>query len=180
MLVLVGPSASGKTQVVQLLIKNYGMKKMVTYTTRPKRVGEVEGIDYHFLTKEEFQKRILDNFFLEHVIYNGNFYGTSKSSITDDKVVILEPVGLKHYIELVRDKITIIYLKSDEKFLYDRMIRRHDTHEQAMQRLALDKTVFTDELDNLVDYIIDSGDISLQDLTQEVYDKYMQALKNHD
>ena len=56
MIVLVGASASGKTEIAKLIIKNHGFEKMVTTTTRPMRVGEVKDVDYHFLTKEEFLK----------------------------------------------------------------------------------------------------------------------------
>ena len=55
MLVIVGPSACGKTQIVNHLIANYGYEKLVTYTTRPMRVNEVNHIDYHFISKEEFE-----------------------------------------------------------------------------------------------------------------------------
>lgn len=63
MLVIIGPSASGKTQIVNTLIKFYKMRKMVTYTTRPIRNHEVNGIDYYFINKEEFLKKIKDDFF---------------------------------------------------------------------------------------------------------------------
>ena len=54
MIILVGPSASGKTQIGYSLKKIYGLEKVVTYTTRRMRSGEVDGIDYHFITKDEF------------------------------------------------------------------------------------------------------------------------------
>lgn len=54
MLVIIGPSASGKTQIVNSLIQFYKMKKMVTYTTRPIRNQEVNGIDYYLLRKRNF------------------------------------------------------------------------------------------------------------------------------
>ena len=54
MLVIVGSSASGKTKIVQELIKTYHMEKLVTYTTREKRIGEIEGKDYHFISREDF------------------------------------------------------------------------------------------------------------------------------
>ena len=79
MLVLVGPSASGKTQILKILMEKYGMKKLVTYTTRPMRVNEVNGIDYHFVSKEEFLNKLENDFFFETIEYNNNFYGTSKN-----------------------------------------------------------------------------------------------------
>ena len=54
MLVLVGPSASGKSAIVKYLTKNYGLVKFITCTTRAIRVGEVNDVDYHFLSQEEF------------------------------------------------------------------------------------------------------------------------------
>ena len=58
MLVLVGPSASGKTEATKLLIEKYNLKKLVTYTTRKIRVNEVNGKDYHFISVDEFKQKI--------------------------------------------------------------------------------------------------------------------------
>lgn len=85
MLVIIGPSASGKTQIVNTLIKFYKMRKMVTYTTRPIRNHEVNGIDYYFINKEEFLKKIKDDFFLEYVCYNGYYYGTANNELSSVK-----------------------------------------------------------------------------------------------
>ena len=56
MIILIGPSASGKTATCLYLQDHYGIRKVVTHTTRAMRVGEVNGVDYHFVTKDEFQK----------------------------------------------------------------------------------------------------------------------------
>ena len=172
MLVLVGPSASGKTQAANLLIKKDGMKKMVTYTTRSMRPLEKEGVDYHFLTKEEFLKKIEENFFLEYVIYNGNYYGTSYDSISDDKVVILEPNGLKVYLEKIRDQIKVVYLESDPEIIKVRMRFRGESEADIEKRIALDATVFTKEVAALADKVIDSNYIDLATLAKEIYDFY--------
>ena len=60
MLILIGPSASGKTEVAKLLAKKYNITKIVTYTTRAPRVNEVNGVDYNFVSVEEFAKLIND------------------------------------------------------------------------------------------------------------------------
>ena len=54
MIILYGPSACGKTEVAKLLASSYSIKKVITHTTRSKRVNEVNGVDYYFVTKEEF------------------------------------------------------------------------------------------------------------------------------
>ena len=64
MLVLVGPSASGKSAIVKCLESKYGIKKFITCTTRPMRVGEINGVDYFFMTKEEFATRYENDEFI--------------------------------------------------------------------------------------------------------------------
>ena len=58
MLVIIGPSACGKTQIVNKLISDFGYKKLVTYTTRPMRLNEKQGIDYNFITEEKFKEKM--------------------------------------------------------------------------------------------------------------------------
>ena len=68
LLVICGKMCSGKDTVVKRLI-NKGFKKVVTYTTRPKRRGETDGVDYHYISKEDFEGKIKDGFFLEYRTY---------------------------------------------------------------------------------------------------------------
>jgi guanylate kinase len=72
MLILVGPSASGKTQIVKILREKYGLNKMVTYTSRTMRPGEKEGIDYFFLTKDFTQMVKFLTKKLFFYVYNSN------------------------------------------------------------------------------------------------------------
>ncbi len=172
MLIIVGPSASGKTEVVKLLIKEYGMKKLVTYTSRAMRKGEVAGVDYHFLTRDEFLEKINASFFLEYVEYNGNYYGTSYEGLDSDKVVILEPSGVKHYINKVRDKIKICYITCAKEIREQRMIKRGDLPENIQKRLISDDDIFNNELDYLADWVIIDNGYTLEELTEKVYNLY--------
>ena len=74
MIVLSGASASGKTEVAKILAAKYGLIKVITTTTRPMRVGEVDGKDYFFISKEKFEELIRNDEFVEFTIYNGNYY----------------------------------------------------------------------------------------------------------
>ena len=78
MVVLVGESGSGKSSIEKYLVHNYGYEKIVTYTTRPMRDGEVDGVDYHFIDKSQFRRFKLQDFFAETAEYNGWYYGTAK------------------------------------------------------------------------------------------------------
>ena len=84
LLVLSGPSGVGKTTVVQrLLANNETVTRLVTCTTRAPREGEVDGEDYHFLSVEEFERRVAAGEFLEHAEVYGQGYGTMKSAVTE-------------------------------------------------------------------------------------------------
>jgi guanylate kinase len=172
MLILIGPSASGKTEAVKILIRKYNMKKLVTYTSRKPRIHEIDGVDYHFLTKEDFEKRITEGFFIEHVEYNGNYYGTSYQDLSSDKVVILEPQGVLTYLEKARDIVKVCYLRTPVAARYDRMLFRGDNMDAIKQRIASDDTIFNEEIEQYADWIIDSINISLDDMTEKIYRLY--------
>jgi guanylate kinase len=76
------PSGGGKTTVCNaLLAANTGLRRVVTCTTRPPRPGEVNGVDYHFYTPEEFDRRVAAGEFLEHAHVYGKSYGTRKETV---------------------------------------------------------------------------------------------------
>jgi len=81
--ILVGPTASGKTSVLDGLHQRYPhAKRVVSTTSRDRSESEVDGRDYHFVTKEQFKEKIKDGEFLEHENYAGKFYGTKKTDVT--------------------------------------------------------------------------------------------------
>ena len=80
--VITGPSGVGKgTLIGELLRRVPGLELSVSATTRPPRSGEVEGRDYHFLDREEFDRRAQSGEFLEHATYSGHRYGTLRSEV---------------------------------------------------------------------------------------------------
>ena len=84
LLVLSGPSGAGKTTVAQRLLSgNERLARVVTCTTRIPREGETDGVDYHFLSDEEFMRRVEAAEFLEHAEVYGNQYGTMKSAVRE-------------------------------------------------------------------------------------------------
>lgn len=81
LLVVSGPSGSGKTTLCRQLADAGEVRYSVSCTTRPPRPGEVDGRDYHFLTRENFATRIAAGEFLEHAEVHGNHYGSLKSEV---------------------------------------------------------------------------------------------------
>jgi guanylate kinase len=78
LIVISGPSGAGKTSVCRALKQRPDVEFSVSATTRTKRAGEQDGIDYHFLSRDDFQRRLGENQFLEWATYNGNLYGTPR------------------------------------------------------------------------------------------------------
>lgn len=82
LVVISAPSGGGKTAVINRLIELVpNSARLVTLTSRPPRVGEVDGVDYIFLTKEEFEDKIKQNDLIEHVEYVGHYYGIGKREL---------------------------------------------------------------------------------------------------
>ena len=99
-LILCGPTASGKSTTQKLLCEKYGFHRVVAYTTREPRENEVFGEDYYFVTEDKFVDMIINKEFIESTIYSNNrYYGTSISSIKDadkkDYVAVMTPSGAR-------------------------------------------------------------------------------------
>ena len=178
MIVLAGASASGKTEVAKVLAKNYGITKIVTTTTREKRKGEVDGVDYFFVTKERFEQMILEDRFVEYTLYNGQMYGSTKDQIANDKCVVIDPAGLRSYINLNNKDIVTFYLEADEETRHKRMILRGDDAEKIKSRIENDRIAFKKENIAKVDYVIDSGECnSVEEVAKKVYETYISHQK---
>jgi len=94
-LVLSGPSGAGKSSLINEISDAIGDYYFsISTTTRPIRVGEVEGVHYHFVNEEEFKKDIDENNFLEYALVHGNYYGTSlipvREALSKGKLVIFD------------------------------------------------------------------------------------------
>jgi guanylate kinase len=144
LLVISGPSGAGKSSIVRELLKQIPNAAFsVSTTTRQKREGEVDGVNYHFTDKESFQKDINEGAFLEWANVHGNFYGTSLKQIMklldEGKLVILD-IDVQGYM-LLKEKlepfITSVFLttKSREDLKTRLLLRQGDSEEVIEKRL---------------------------------------------
>ena len=81
LIVFSAPSGCGKGTMLAEILKNEKFRCSVSATTRSPREGEIDGVNYHFLTREDFESRINAEQFLEHAEYCGNYYGTLMSEV---------------------------------------------------------------------------------------------------
>lgn len=176
MIILCGASASGKTVTALELQKKYGLKKAITTTTREKRVGETDGVEYFFISKEEFQKRLAENKFVESSLYNGNYYGCGLDQVSDDKVVVLDPNGLHSFKKLKNKNIVTFLLIADESTRRERMISRGDKEENIKQRLTNDVIDFSLDKIGEVDFIIKTGNKTIEETADLIYECYKKKI----
>lgn len=171
-IVLVGPMGCGKTSIANELVKNYGYKKIVTYTTRPRRDGEEHGIDYRFITTQEFEYKIRTGFFAEWHSYEASFgqcyYGSAHHSYGGNhkKVIILNPYG----VEQLTVRAFIVYLNptKDQKYI-DRILARGDSEIEVHRRLVADQSSF-DLLEEIGKYhMLITSDESINKITHNIY-----------
>ena len=146
MILIVGKSASGKDTIQKELIK-LGYNAVVSYTTRPPRNGEVDGVAYHFITKEEFLEKEQNHFFAETTSYNvatGEtwYYGSAIEDLSNDKVMIVNPDGLRQIKKLKSLNPISFYLTADEETIWNRLRQRGDDAAEARRRLNADDVDF--------------------------------------
>jgi len=178
MLILIGPSASGKTESAKIMINRYPISRVVTCTTRPKRINEIDGFDYYFLTEEQFLLKEKNHFFAETACYNGHHYGTPLNEIADDKLIILEPQGFQSFLNLKLPSIVAIFLKTSEECRIDRMRLRLDKEENISSRIISDRTDFDLSKIEGLDLIVDTTDMKLSELADYIYNNYLKILKD--
>jgi guanylate kinase len=130
LVVISGPSGAGKTSVCKALRQRPGVEFSVSATTRPMRPDERDGVDYHFLTRDEFERRIAAGEFLEHASYSGNLYGTPMwpldAALAKGHTFVLEieVKGTRQLRERGRAGVYIFIAPPSLQALRERLLRR--------------------------------------------------------
>ena len=142
MVILSSPSGAGKTTITKKIQQKYqNFKISVSHTTRKPRPNEVEGVDYFFVTKEEFKKKKEKNEFYEHAKIFDNYYGTSKKSVTnilEKKNNILFDIDwqgtqqLSKFSEL--NLVKIFILPPNKKELENRLLQRNQDNKEIVTK----------------------------------------------
>ena len=152
-LAIMGKAGSGKDTLLKALLKEPAFKDsaspIVSCTTRPIRENEQDGVDYHFLTHEQFTDQIVNGEMLEATVFNDWCYGTSIANLAKDKlnIGVFNPEG----VELLRNNsdvnLTLIYIEANDKDRLMRQLMREndpDVHE-IIRRYSADEMDFTEE-----------------------------------
>lgn len=143
---LFGKAGAGKDTIQRLLIQHFeNAQSIISNTTRPKRDYEKDGIDYHFLSVEDFAKKVLNGEMLEATNFNNWFYGTSIDSLSKDKINIgvFNPAGINCLWSDNRLNIIPIYIDASNKTRLLRQLNR----EKEPDCSEICRRFFTDEKD---------------------------------
>ncbi len=196
LIVISGPSGVGKGTVRKALFEKRGHRLVysVSMTTRKPREGEVDGVDYYFVSREEFQDRINNGQFLEWAEFVGNYYGTPKDKIDEqidlgkEVVLEIEVNGALQVLSKVRDAVSVFIVPPGKQALYDRLRRRGTEPEEVIkERMAkanrefqvahkYDYIVVNDDVDNAADRIMNIIRAEHAKTERSIY-KYKQLLE---
>ena len=163
-IVVSGPSGVGKGTICERLIKELNAWYSVSTTTRNPREGEVDGVNYFFISKEEFKEKIDKGEFLEYNIYNDNYYGTSKKIVLekmDAGINVFSEIDVNgaHNIKKIFPDALLIYIAPPSlEALKERLIGRGtESLEVIEKRLEIAKKELK-EID-FYDYVVVNDDL---------------------
>lgn len=176
MLILVGPSASGKTEIAKALVEQFQFKKIITTTTRPKRVFEVDDVDYHFISEETFNVLKASNAFVETSLYQGYQYGLQKKDVITYGIVILDPNGANTIYSNLPNESFIIYVEANEHIRQYRMRNRGDDAFSMQKRIESDHQIFNPSKLIHIDYIVNNDHPSVMQATLQCLKQYQDWL----
>jgi len=173
LIVISGPSGVGKdTLIKRLLEQDANLRYSVSCTTRAPRRGEVDGVDYSFVSRDRFQQLVDEGAFLEHAAYNGNLYGTLIERVERERaagydvVLKIEVKGAEQVRGKVPDAIFIFVVAPSVDELVKRQVKRNTETSQDMEARRLiatremeyaagyDHVVVNDELERAVAEIL--------------------------
>ncbi len=185
--VISGPSGVGKTTVIKLFLKEvsaFNVHFSVSYTTRSKREGEINGKDYHFISKEEFLSKVHNSFFLEWAKVHGNYYGTGKDVLKfiergQDVILDIDVQGALQVKNSFKQAITVFIFPPSLKELRNRLeVRRTESFEVIERRIEKAK----DEINKAIEYdyaVINDDPFKTKDLIKAIFlDKILNGYKS--
>ena len=173
LIVVSGPSGVGKDTICNKVVESVKDTKIsVSMTSREPRGKEIDGVDYYFISKEEFEKRIKNNEFLEYaIVHNNQYYGTPKGKIEEDLnkgkniILVIDIQGALKVQELVKEALFIFIMPPSMDILKERLVKRNtETEDKIIERFKTaykelnefkkyNYVVVNDKIDQAVDKI---------------------------
>ena len=176
--VISGASGVGKSTILKrVMAARPNLQFSVSATSRPPREGEVNGVQYFFISEEAFRQMIAQGAFVEYDYHMNNYYGTLKSEIFNktqqgDMILDVEPVGALNVKEIYPDAVLIYIAPPSLEVLQDRLRSRNDTSEEQM-KLRIERASWEDAQKDKYDYIV------VNDVLEDAVAKMLHIMDNH-
>lgn len=186
LIVVSSPSGGGKGSVLKRLTElNDNIRISVSATTRAPREGEIDGVNYNFISKSEFKELISNRDMLEYAEYCGNYYGTPKNIIEDwlsngdDVILEIEVQGAAQVREKCPDSVSVFILPPSMKVLSERLRGRGTESDEIVEK-RLSKAFEEIKQAENYDYVIinDSLDRCVQDFCNIINAEKMKSSRN--
>ena len=180
LVIISSPSGGGKDTVINALLKLLpNTTRLITTTSRPPRPGNIEGVDYYFVSEEEFKRRLAADAFVEYNIYAGNYYGQEKAVLNTclsnfDIVFTQIDVTGKHALDAIKFPHLAIFLAPENLGVLQKRIEKRGGLDQAAieKRLEIAKT----EIEQSADY--EHRIVNIEGKLDETIAKIAEIIKN--
>lgn len=175
LIILTGKTASGKDTIKAALLNKYPkLKKVITTTSRKIREGEKNGVDYHFISRDQFEDKIKKGQFLEYVEYGGNLYGTTKSELENllnnhDMIWKIDPsrAGAIRDLKIFNKPVMVVYLNVSDDVVLERLKKRGLTEDEIQKRMTDDKKIWQNYHQNY-DFVVENVPGKLNETIQKI------------
>lgn len=175
------PAGTGKTTLVEKVLNEFpSVVQSISYTTRSPRVGEVDGVNYHFVSRKEFEQKIAEGEFLEHVELYGDYYGTSKKWVEDHQnqgkhvILVIDTQGGLKLKEMIPAILIFAKPPSLEELRRRLLKRKTESAEKIEERLNRAKKEI--EEGSHYDYQIINDDLNV---ANQVFKSILIAEEHH-
>ena len=164
LIIVSGPSGSGKSTVTKIVKDRLNIPLSISATTRKPREGEVEGIDYYFLSEDEFKRKISNDEFYEYANVHGNYYGTLKNTVEENLekglnvILEIDVQGALIAKDKKKDAVLVFFKTKDTKILEERLRGRKTDSEEVIKK-RLENALKELEFENKYDYTVINEDI---------------------
>ena len=169
MIAIIGKGGSGKDYAMDLF-KEHGYSVALKTTTRPRRVGEIENVNYNFIDNEQFLKLIEDGmmYFYQHFPQYDWYYGVTLKEASEKDVILITPGELSTLEPSQQEDLVKIYLNISDEVIAERLIKRDDQNDKAKDRIESDRIQFAG-FDNY-DIQITNPNFTFEEIEKQIMD----------
>lgn len=167
LIVFSAPSGTGKSTVARLVMERLGcLSFSVSATTRPMRAGEQDGVDYHFLSRESFEKKISENGFIEHEFFFGNFYGTLLDKTIEavdagrHLLFDLDVKGALNLKKIFGDRALLVFLKPPGMDVLAQRLKSRDSEGPEALKMRLERAEMEMSYADQFDFVVVNDDLA--------------------